>query len=56
MEIRSYLQYLLFTKINVPSNPLYFEIEGGNHAGYGNYGVQKGDGTTTISGDEQKIL
>ena len=44
------------TKTNAPSNSLYFEIEGGNHAGYGNYGVQKGDGTATISADEQQNI
>jgi len=44
------------TKSNAPSNSLYFEIEGGNHAGYGNYGVQKGDGTATISADEQQNI
>ena len=44
------------TKSNAPSNSLYFEIEGGNHAGYGNYGVQKGDGTATISGAEQQTI
>ncbi|SEW43805.1 alpha/beta fold hydrolase [[Clostridium] fimetarium] len=44
------------TKSNAPSNSLYFEIEGGNHAGYGNYGDQKGDGTATISADEQQNI
>jgi len=44
------------TKINAPSNSLYYEIEGGNHAGYGDYGVQKGDGTATISGNEQQNI
>lgn len=28
-------------------------IEGGNHANFGNYGVQEGDGTAEISGEEQ---
>jgi|GEM_PF-166903 len=34
---------------------LYTEvvISGGNHAGFGNYGNQAGDGTATISGEEQ---
>jgi len=44
------------TKINAPSNSLYYEIEGGNHAGYGDYGVQKGDGTAAISGNEQQNI
>ncbi len=36
--------------------PRYAEyaIEGGNHAGFGNYGKQKGDGTAMISGQEQQ--
>lgn len=29
-------------------------IEGGNHAQYGNYGVQKGDGKALITADEQQ--
>lgn len=29
-------------------------IEGGNHAGFGNYGAQKGDGEATISPEEQQ--
>lgn len=29
-------------------------IEGGNHAQFGNYGVQKGDGEALISSDEQQ--
>ena len=29
-------------------------IEGGNHAGFGNYGAQKGDGTSRISTQEQQ--
>lgn len=30
-------------------------IKGGNHAGFGNYGKQKGDGEASISDEEQKI-
>lgn len=30
-----------------------YVIEGGNHAGFGNYGAQKGDGTAEISEEEQ---
>lgn len=30
------------------------EIEGGNHAQFGNYGFQKGDKVATISSDEQQ--
>ena len=31
------------------------EIQGGNHAQFGNYGIQKGDGTPSISSEEQQI-
>lgn len=37
--------------------PSYYEefvIEGGNHAGFGDYGKQSGDGEAKISGNEQK--
>ena len=30
------------------------EIEGGNHAQFGNYGPQKGDQPATISAEEQQ--
>jgi hypothetical protein len=29
-------------------------INGGNHAQFGNYGPQKGDGTATVSREEQQ--
>lgn len=31
-------------------------IEGGNHAGFGDYGVQEGDGEASISGETQREL
>jgi len=31
-------------------------IEGGNHAGFGNYGSQKGDGVALISGEDQQEI
>lgn len=31
-----------------------YEIKGGNHAQFGNYGVQKGDGVGTITHEEQQ--
>ena len=40
----------------MPSDYEEFRIEGGNHAGFGDYGEQSGDGTATISGDEQREL
>lgn len=38
----------------MPSDYEEYKIDGGNHAGFGDYGEQSGDGTATISGDEQK--
>ncbi|MBO4358664.1 MAG: alpha/beta hydrolase, partial [Erysipelotrichaceae bacterium] len=31
-----------------------YVIEGGNHAQFGNYGMQKGDGTASISAEYQQ--
>ncbi len=39
---------------NLPANTKVISIEGGNHAQYGNYGPQAGDGTATISREEQQ--
>lgn len=36
-----------------PSDYFEYSIEGGNHAQFGSYGVQKGDGTAKISAEEQ---
>ena len=33
---------------------VYYEIEGGNHAQFGSYGEQNGDGIATISADNQQ--
>lgn len=38
---------------NLPESTLEIDIEGGNHAGFGMYGEQKGDGLATISQKEQ---
>ena len=40
-------------KSNLPDSTIDFDIEGGNHAGFGMYGEQKGDGAATISQREQ---
>lgn len=39
---------------NAPNESRYFEIKGGNHAYYGNYGEQDGDGKATISPKDQQ--
>lgn len=33
----------------LPAEALYRQLKGGNHAGFGSYGVQKGDTTATVS-------
>jgi len=38
---------------NLPSGNAEYVIEGGNHAQFGTYGEQKGDGKATISNEEQ---
>ncbi len=40
-------------KKNLPENAKEYVIEGGNHSGFGKYGLQKGDGDFKISADEQ---
>lgn len=42
------------TKLNNVDNKVI--LNGGNHAYFGNYGEQKGDGTATISREEQQTL
>lgn len=39
---------------NLPADAKVITIEGGNHAQYGNYGPQAGDGVATISREEQQ--
>ena len=40
-------------KANLPDDTLYVDIEGGNHAGFGAYGPQDGDGRATLASEEQ---
>lgn len=39
-----------------PANAAEYVLEGGNHAGYANYGPQSGDGVATITREEQQRL
>lgn len=39
--------------ISLATNLTEYVIEGGNHAGFGNYGAQDGDGVAEISDEEQ---
>lgn len=41
-------------KLLLPDSAEYVVIEGGNHAQFGNYGVQPGDNTADISSNEQQ--
>lgn len=43
-------------KSNGPKDSIYFEIKGGNHAYYGNYGNQNKDGIATITPEEQQDI
>lgn len=40
----------------ITSDKNLFRIEGGNHAQFGNYGIQKHDGIATITSDQQQSL
>ncbi len=40
-------------RVNLPENTAETVIEGGNHAGFGSYGAQDGDGNGQISAQEQ---
>lgn len=40
-------------RANLPESSHIVTIEGGNHAQFGSYGKQKGDGTASISAEEQ---
>ncbi len=41
---------------NLPNASQTVVVEGGNHAGFGDYGAQAGDGEATISADEQQTI
>ncbi len=41
---------------NLPANTAIQIIQGGNHANFGSYGTQKGDGTATIPAEEQQHI
>ncbi|MQS76366.1 alpha/beta hydrolase [Companilactobacillus halodurans] len=40
----------------LPNKTIYQVIQGGNHAGFGSYGRQKGDNKATITNRKQQIL
>lgn len=41
------------SKSKAPKDAVYKTLEGGNHADYGDYGAQKGDGEASITREEQ---
>lgn len=43
-------------KAKMPSNTVFYEIVGGNHGHFGNYGEQKGDGTAAIPAAKQQAM
>lgn len=46
-------EQVLASASNLPQNAQFVAIEGGNHGQFGYYGLQDGDGTATITHDEQ---
>lgn len=50
LNMEKYEQY----RVNLPENYIEEVIEGGNHAYFGHYGEQDGDGTATITREEQR--
>jgi hypothetical protein len=47
------VQSILDSAANLPANTRFVAIEGGNHAQFGYYGLQAGDGVAAISHEEQ---
>ena len=45
---------ILESDVNLPNNTIWEIIEGGNHAQFGYYGEQEGDGSATISAEDQQ--
>lgn len=41
---------------NYPKNSEVYLIEGGNHAGFGSYGIQKNDKNASVSGEKQQKI
>lgn len=48
------LEEIEASRAQLPPDAAFVEIEGGNHAGFGWYGEQDGDGVATISREEQQ--
>jgi hypothetical protein len=52
MDMEDYLE----NRTSVGTDAEAFVIEGGNHAQFGSYGTQKGDGEASITGEEQVAI
>ena len=50
MNHASYQKY----RSNLPADLVEIILPGGNHAGFGNYGPQKGDGNATMTPEQQQ--
>jgi pimeloyl-ACP methyl ester carboxylesterase len=50
------LEDIADSEARLPAHTIFVEITGGNHAGFGWYGDQNGDGTATISRSAQQAL
>ena len=48
------LQEINESKMDLPEGTVYVQIDGGNHAGFGWYGPQNGDGALEISKESQQ--
>ena len=53
--VLNYTNYRKSKKL-LPNNTIYEQINGGNHAGFGSYGRQKGDNTASISNQKQQNI
>lgn len=52
LNMEKYGQY----RDNLPEDVVEYVIEGGNHAQFGSYGIQEGDGEAAITAEEQTII
>lgn len=49
LNMEKYNQY----RSNLPEDTVELVLEGGNHAGFGSYGAQEGDGASTLASGQQ---
>lgn len=50
LNLTSYQKY----RKNLPADLVEIILAGGNHAGFGNYGPQQGDGSATMTPEQQQ--